>query len=103
MSPAARKTLEKLHRSSRSLSVGGRGGVNPRTARWLIEHGYVFSWAAGEFDPWGPFVYICAKRNHNEEGKADGFVRTSCSCNAGVFLMKCEICKEEAVRITLDQ
>lgn len=100
MKGGVQKVLAKLHEAGcRSLDVGGSGGVNPRTARALVRQGYAFTWASGEFDPWGPFVYICAKRNDTGTGKEDGFVRTSCTCNAGVLAMKCEKCGSNAVRV----
>lgn len=88
-----RAVLEKLHSPGfPSLDVGGSGGVNPRTARRLLKDGYVFTWASGEFDPWGPYVHISAKRNDPGDGRWEGPVRTQCSCDAGVLAMKCEAC-----------
>ena len=90
--------LAKLH-TNRSMPIGGEGGVNPRTARALIARGYAFTWACGEFDPYGPFVHINAKRNDTGHGREDGFVRTLCSCNAGVLALKCELCGGAAERL----
>jgi hypothetical protein len=98
--PAMLAVLARLHApGARSLDVGGEDGVRPSTARALIRHGYALSWATGEFELWGPFVHIAPKRNDTGTGKEDGFVRTTCSCDAGVLAMKCEKCGSEAIRI----
>lgn len=86
----SRRVLEKLYATKGSLDVG-RGNVNPRTVRSLLRRGLVFTWASGEYDPAGPFVHVAAKKN-DVGGRYDGFVRTECSCDAGVLLLRCEAC-----------
>lgn len=99
MTPAMRVLLRRLHTGPRSLDVGGEAGVDPRTARALVKRGYAFTWASGEFGPNGPHVSICAKRNDTGAGRVDGFVRTPCSCDAGVTAMRCDRCGAEATRL----
>lgn len=96
------KVLAVLQSESRSLPVGGEGGVNPRTARVLLRDGYIFTWATGEFDPLGPFTHIVHKRNRIKGGTdQDGLVRTECSCNAVVMDLKCEDCGGPAIRLEI--